>query len=52
MQISTLQSPLGINGIVGDESRLEDKTIADVPKNSQAILKLLEGKGWLYEQFK
>lgn len=47
MQISS-----AINGTAGDESRLEGKTRADVPKNRQALLKFLEEKGWLYEQFK
>ena len=46
------QITLGINGTVGDESRLEGKTRADVPENRQALLKFLEEKGWLYEQFK
>ena len=41
-----------INGTAGDESRLEGKTRADVPENRQALLKFLEEKGWLYEQFK
>lgn len=43
---------LSINGTAGDESRLEGKTRADVPENRQALLKFLEEKGWLYEQFK
>ena len=47
MQISS-----AINGTAGDESRLKGKTRADVPKNRQALLKFLEEKGWLYEQFK
>ena len=47
MQISS-----AINGTAGDESRLEGKTRADVPENRQALLKFLEEKGWLYEQFK
>lgn len=42
----------GINGTIGDESRLEGKTRADVPENRQALLKFLEEKGWLYDQFK
>lgn len=41
-----------INGTAGDESRLEGKTRADVPENRQALLKFLEEKGWLYDQFK
>ena len=36
----------------GDETRLEGKTRADIPANRQALLKFLEEKGWLYEQFK
>ena len=47
MQISS-----AINGTAGDEPRLEGKTRADVPENRQALLKFLEEKGWLYEQFK
>lgn len=47
MQISS-----AINGTAGDESRLKGKTRADVPENRQALLKFLEEKGWLYEQFK
>ena len=47
MQISS-----AINGTAGDESRLEGKTRADVPENRQALLKFLEEKGWLFEQFK
>lgn len=43
---------LSINGTAGDESRLEGKTRADVPQNRQALLKFLEEKGWLFEQFK
>ena len=46
------QITLGINGTVGDESLLEGKTRTDVPENRQALLKFLEEKGWLYEQFK
>lgn len=46
------QITLGINGTVGDESRLEGKTRTDVPENRQVLLKFLEEKGWLYEQFK
>lgn len=46
------QITLGINDTAGDESRLEGKTRADVPENRQALLKFLEEKGWLYEQFK
>ncbi len=47
MQISS-----AINGTADDESRLEGKTRADIPENRQALLKFLEEKGWLYEQFK
>ena len=47
MQISS-----AINGTADDESRLEGKTRADVPQNRQALLKFLEEKGWLFEQFK
>ena len=47
-----MQISFAINGIAGDESRLKGKTRADVPKNRQALLKFLEEKGWLYEQFK
>lgn len=41
-----------VNGTYGDETRLEGKTRADIPENRQALLKFLEEKGWLYEQFK
>ena len=41
-----------VNGTYGDETRLEGKTRADIPANRQALLKFLEEKGWLYEQFK
>ena len=41
-----------VNGTYGDETRLEGKTRADVPENRQALLRFLEEKGWLYEQFK
>lgn len=41
-----------VNGTYGDETRLEGKTRADVPENRQALLRFLEQKGWLYEQFK
>ena len=43
---------LGINGTIGDEDRLQGKTRADIPENRQNLLKFLEEKGWLYEQFK
>ena len=42
----------GINGTVGDEDRLQGKTRADIPENRQNLLRFLEEKGWLYEQFK
>ena len=41
-----------VNGTYGDGTRLEGKTRADVPENRQALLRFLEQKGWLYEQFK
>ena len=41
-----------INGTYGDDTRLEGKTRADIPQNRQALLRFLEEKGWLYEQFK
>lgn len=41
-----------VNGTYGDETRLEGKTRADIPENRQALLRFLEQKGWLYEQFK
>lgn len=41
-----------VNDTYGDETRLEGKTRADVPENRQALLRFLEEKGWLYEQFK
>lgn len=41
-----------VNGTCGDETRLEGKTRADIPENRQALLRFLEEKGWLYEQFK
>ena len=43
---------IGVNGTAGDESRLEGKSRADIPENRQALLKFLEEKGWLYDQFK
>ncbi len=46
------QITFAINGTTGDETRLEGKTRADIPENRQALLKFLEEKGWLYEQFK
>lgn len=41
-----------LNGTYGDDTRLEGKTRADIPENRQALLRFLEEKGWLYEQFK
>ena len=41
-----------VNGTEGDEERLNGKTRADIPENRQALLRFLEEKGWLYEQFK
>ena len=46
------QIVLGINGTVGDEDKLQGKTRADIPANRQNLLRFLEEKGWLYEQFK
>lgn len=43
---------LEINGTVGDEDRLQGKTRADIPENRQNLLRFLEEKGWLYQQFK
>ena len=42
---------LKANGTYGDETRLEGKTRADIPKNRQALLRFLEQRGWLYPQF-
>ena len=42
----------GVNGTVGDEDKLQGKTRADIPENRQNLLRFLEEKGWLYEQFK
>lgn len=41
-----------VNGTYGDDTRLEGKTRADIPENRQDLLRFLEEKGWLYEQFK
>ena len=41
-----------VNGTADDEARLNGKTRDDIPKNRQALLKFLEKKGWLYDQFK
>ena len=46
------QIVLEINGTVGDEDKLQGKTRADIPENRQNLLRFLEEKGWLYEQFK
>ena len=43
---------LGVNGTVGDEDKLQGKTRADIPENRQNLLRFLEEKGWLYQQFK
>ena len=36
---------LKVNGTYGDETRLEGKTRADIPKNRQALLRFLEQRG-------
>ena len=41
-----------INGTAEDANLLEGKTRANIPENRQALLKFLEQKGWLLEQFK
>lgn len=41
-----------VNGTYNDAALLEDKTRADIPENRQALLRFLEKKGWLFEQFK
>lgn len=41
-----------VNGTYGDEQRLIGKTRADIPENRQDLLRFLEEKGWLYDQFK
>lgn len=46
------QITLGINGTVGDEDKLQGKTRSDVPENRQNLLRFLEEKGWLSDQFK
>ena len=43
---------LKINDTYDDDKRLEGKTRKDVPENRQALLRYLEEKGWLLEQFK
>lgn len=43
---------LKVNDTYGDENRLNGKTRADIPENRQNLLKFLEEKGWLHEQFK
>ena len=41
-----------INGTFGDEERIQGKTRADIPENRQDLLRFLEEKGWLYNQFR
>lgn len=41
-----------VNDTYDDEKRLIGKTRADVPEKRQELLKFLEEKGWLYEQFR
>jgi hypothetical protein len=41
-----------VNDTYLDEHRLDGKTRADIPKNRKALLRFLEEKGWLMEQFK
>jgi hypothetical protein len=43
---------LKVNDTYLDEHRLDGKTRADIPKNRRALLRFLEEKGWLMEQFK
>lgn len=40
------------NGTDKDDELLQGKTRKDIPENRQALLRFLEEKGWLYEQFK
>ena len=42
----------GINGTVSDEDKLHGKTRVDIPENRQNLLRFLEERGWLKEQFK
>lgn len=46
-----LQLMLLINGTSKDNELLNGKTRSDIPENRQALLRFLEEKGWLYEQF-
>ena len=41
-----------VNDTQDDAGLLEGKTRKDVPENRQKLLRFLEEKGWLYEQFK
>jgi len=46
------QIMIRLNGTEKDDTLLNGKTRADIPANRQQLLKFLEEKGWLYEQFK
>ena len=46
------QIRIKLNGTEKDDKLLNGKTKADIPANRQQLLKFLEEKGWLYEQFK
>ncbi|MBQ7764877.1 hypothetical protein IJ384_05890 [bacterium] len=41
-----------VNGTQDDENLLSEKTLKDIPENRQSLLKFLQEKGWLLEQFK
>lgn len=41
-----------VNGTDKDKELLQGKTRADVPPNRQALMRFLEEKGWLFEQFR
>lgn len=41
-----------INGTESDNELLKGKTRKDIPDNRKKLLRFLEEKGWLYEQFK
>ena len=41
-----------VNDTADDSTRLNGKTREDIPENRQKLLKFLEEKGWLNEQFK
>ena len=41
-----------VNDTQDDSGLLQGKTRADIPENRQTLLRFLEEKGWLYEQFK